>query len=202
LGLKTIATTSDGDKLEAGRWTQDNASKLAMAQRRGQKRQAKRIHRKISRQRQDALHKFSTRMVRQYQQIVVGDVSSLKLAKTKMAKSVLDSGWGMLKNFLDYKSQSAARSFSVVSEKYTSVTCSSCGSLSGPRGVNELIVRSWICSACGDAHDRDVNAAKNILIGSRCRPPCAETSLSARAVASSQASRPRETGKRRRAVAS
>ena len=201
LGLKTIATTSDGEKLEAGRWTAGNAEKLAAAQKRGHKRQAKRIHRKTANQRKDALHKFSTGIVRKYQQIVVGDVSSTALVKTRMAKSVLDSGWGMLKNFLDYKSQSAARSFSVVSEKYTSVTCSSCGSLSGPRGVNELTVRSWICRDCGESHDRDVNAARNILIGSRCRPPCTETSLSAHAVASSRASRPRETGKRRRAVA-
>jgi IS605 OrfB family transposase len=169
LGLKTIATTSDGEKLEAGRWTQGHAVALANAQRRGHKRQAKRIHRKAANQRKDALHKFSRKIVDSYQTIVVGDVSSTKLAKTKMAKSVLDSGWGMLKGFLDYKSQSAARSFSVVNESYTSVTCSSCGSLSGPRGVNELIVRSWICRDCGESHDRDVNAARNILIGSRWR---------------------------------
>jgi transposase len=86
-----------------------------------------------------------------------------------MAKSVLDSGWGMLKNFLDYKSQQAARTFEVVSERNTSVTCSACGALSGPRGVNGLIVRSWVCRDCGELHDRDVNAARNILIGSRCR---------------------------------
>ena len=169
LGLKTIATTSDGEKLEAGRWTQGHAVALANAQRRGHKRQAKRIHRKAANQRKDALHKFSRKIVDSYQTIVVGDVSSTKLAKTKMAKSVLDSGWAMLKGFLDYKSQSAARSFSVVNESYTSVTCSSCGSLSGPRGVNELIVRSWICRDCGESHDRDVNAARNILIGSRWR---------------------------------
>jgi putative transposase len=168
LGLKTIATTSDGEKLEAGKWTARFADKLAMAQRRGHKRQAKRIHRKIANCRKDALHQFSRKMVDQYQNIVVGDVSSLKLAKTKMAKSVLDSGWGMLKTQLQYKGQQAGRSVSVVSEKYTSVTCSSCGCASGPRGVNGLIVRSWICSECGDSHDRDVNAARNILIGSRC----------------------------------
>jgi transposase len=86
-----------------------------------------------------------------------------------MAKSVLDSGWGMVKNMLDYKSQQAARTFQVVNESYTSVACSSCGAISGPRGVNGLIVRSWICSECGDSHDRDVNAARNILIRSRCR---------------------------------
>jgi transposase len=82
---------------------------------------------------------------------------------------VLDSGWGMLKGFLEYKSQQAARTFEVVNERNTSVTCSACGALSGPRGVNGLIVRSWVCRDCGESHDRDVNAARNILIGSRLR---------------------------------
>jgi IS605 OrfB family transposase len=100
------------------------AAKLASAQRRGHKRQAKRIHRKAARCRADALHKFSRSIVDQYQKIVVGDVSSRKLVKTRMAKSVLDSGWGMLKGFLEYKSQQAARSFEVVNEANTSVTCS------------------------------------------------------------------------------
>jgi putative transposase len=170
LGLKEIAATSDGrHRLEAGRWTRRFAGKLASAQRRGHKRQAKRIHRKAARCRADALHKFSRKIVDQYQNIAVGDVSSLKLVKTRMAKSVLDSGWGVLKNFLEYKSQQAARGFEVVSERNTSVTCSACGALSGPRGVNGLIVRSWVCRHCGEWHDRDVNAARNILIGSRYR---------------------------------
>jgi putative transposase len=169
LGLKDIAVTSDGQRLAAGRWTQGHAEQLASAQRRGHKRQAKRIHRKAARCRADVLHKFSRRMVNRYQNIIVGDVSSLQLVKTRMAKSVLDSGWGLLKNFLEYKSQQAARTFEVVSERNTSVTCSACGAVSGPRGVNGLIVRSWVCSDCGESHDRDVNAARNILIGSRCR---------------------------------
>jgi putative transposase len=168
LGLKDIAVTSEGERLEAGRWTQAFAGQLARAQRRGHKRQAKRLHRKAARCRADALHKCSRRMVDQYQNIVVGDVSSLKLAKTRLAKSVLDAGWGMLKAQLQYKGPAAGRSVQVVSEKYTSVTCSSCGSFSGPRGLNGLIVRSRICRECGDSHDRDVNAARNILIGSRC----------------------------------
>jgi putative transposase len=122
LGLKDIAATSDAERLNAGRWTRRFAQKLACAQRRGHKRQAKRIHRKAARCRADALHKFSTRIVERYQNIVVGDVSSLKLVRTRMAKSVLDSGWGMLKGFLEYKSQQAARGFEVVSERNTSVT--------------------------------------------------------------------------------
>jgi len=169
LGLKDIAVTSDGERLEAGRWTQGLADQLARAQRRGHQRQAKRIHRKTARQRADALHKFSRKMVDQYQYIVVGDVSSSKLVKTRMAKAVLDSGWGMLRQMLLYKGEYAGRSVKVVSESHTSVACSSCGCPSGPRGVNGLIVRSWVCSECGDSHGRDVNAARNILAGLRCR---------------------------------
>ncbi len=151
LGLKDIAVTSDGGRLAAARWTFRFAHKLASAQRRGHKRQAKRIHRKAARCRADALHKFSRTIVDRYQNIVVGGVSSSKLVQTRMAKSVLDSGWGMLKGFLEYKSQQAARGFEVVSERNTSVTCSSCGALSGPRGVNGLTVRSWVCGDCGES---------------------------------------------------
>jgi putative transposase len=169
LGIKSIAVTSDGERLEGGHWTRRYAAKLASAQRRGHQRQAKRIHRKVARCRADALHKFSRQMVDKYQHIVVGDVSTLKLVRTRMAKSVLDSGWGTLKRLLAYKCEHAARSFEVTSERNTSVTCSACAALSGPRGVNGLIVRSWVCRDCGESHDRDVNAARNILIGSRCR---------------------------------
>lgn len=177
LGLKSIATTSDGDTLEAGRWTNAYADRLSMAQRRGHKRQAKLIHRKAARCRVDALHKFSRKIVDSYQNIVVGDVSSVKLVKTRMAKSVLDSGWGKLKTQLQYKGQQAGRSVSVVSEKYTTRACSSCGALTGPTGLAMLVVRQWACDACGEAHDRDVNAARNILLlGLGDRPPCAGTS--------------------------
>jgi putative transposase len=176
LGLKDIAVTSDGDRLPAGRWTKLYAGKLASAQRRGHKRQAKRIHRKIARCRADALHKFSRKIVSQYQKIVVGDVSSLKLVKTQMAKSVLDSGWGMLRGFLQYKSQQAGRTFEVTSERNTTVTCFPCRALTGPRGINGLIVRFWVCSNCGELHDRDVNSARNTRIGPRIGPPCGNES--------------------------
>src|SRR3984957_10004502 len=194
LGLKDIAVTSNAERLNAGRWTQSFALKLASAQRQGHKRQAKRIHRKAARCRADALHKFSTSIVERYQNIVVGDVSSLKLARTRMAKSVLDSGWGMLKGFLEYKSQQAARGFEVVSERNTSVTCSTCGSPTGPRGVNGLIVRFWVCSDCGESHDRDVNAARNILIGSRCRTSVSGNESSSWLIKPSRAYRVREAG--------
>jgi putative transposase len=195
LGLKSIATTSDGEVLEAGRWAQLSAEKLAMAQRRGHKRQAKRIHRKIARQRQDVLHKFSRKIVDRYQMIFVGDVSSSKLAKTKMAKSVLDAGWGMLKRQLAYKSEHAGRGFQVVNERNTTRACSSCGALTGPTGMDMLVVRAWRCGACQTSHNRDVNAARNIRhLGSRCGPPCGNESLPHKR-ASSTAHRRRETGK-------
>jgi putative transposase len=194
LGLKGIAVTSDGDHLPAGRWTKLYAGKLASAQRRGHKRQAKRIHRKAARCRADALHKLSRRIVSQYQKIVVGDVSSLKLVRTRMAKSVLDSGWGMLRGFLQYKSQQAGRTFEITSERNTTVTCSACGALSGPRGVNGLIVRIWVCSNCGELRDRDVNAARNILIGSRYRTSARGNESSYGLIPPSNVYRVREAG--------
>jgi IS605 OrfB family transposase len=195
LGLKTIATTSDGDRLEAGRWTHAYADKLARTQRHGHKKQAKRIYRKVAPCRADALHKFSRSLVDRYQTIVVGDVSSLKLVQTRMAKSVLDSGWGMLKTQLQYKGQQAGRSVQVVSESYSTRTCSSCGAITGPKGLDRLVVRLWVCGACGDTHDRDMNAARNILAGSRCGLPCAGTSLSSSLVPSGRRpKRRRETG--------
>ncbi len=129
LGLKTIAATSDGDKLEAGRWTRSYATKLALAQRHGHKNQAKRIHRKAARCRADALHKFSRKMIDRYQYIVIGDGSLLQLAKRRMAKSALDSGCRMLKTQLQYKGQQAGRSVQVVNESSTRV-CGNCGALS------------------------------------------------------------------------
>jgi putative transposase len=169
LGLKTIAATSEGETLDAGRWTQRYAHRLASVQRRGHKHQAKRLHRTIARCRADALHKFSRRIIDRYQTIVVGDVSSTQLVKTRMAKSVLDSGWGMLRQMLRYKGEHAGRSVEIVQERFTTRACSSCGCLTGPSGPRALVVRRWCCAGCGAAHDRDVNAARNILARSRCR---------------------------------
>jgi IS605 OrfB family transposase len=163
LGLKDTAVTTDNERLAAGRHFRLAEPKIAAAQRRGHKRQAKRIHRKAQRQRGDALHKFSRTIVSKYQKIVIGNVSSLGLGKTRMAKSVYDAGWGILKTQLHYKGQQAGRSIQVVNESYTSRTCSGCGCLSGPTGLDMLDVRHWTCADCGESHDRDVNAARNIL---------------------------------------
>ena len=164
LGLKECATTSTGEKL-VGRWYRENEQRLAKAQRARKKKRVKAIHAKIKNQRKDALHKFSTALVQKNAAIFVGDVSSQKLVKTKMAKSTLDAGWAMFKTALEYKCRQAGVVFEVVNEAYTTQTCSSCGAMpeTRPRGIAGLGIREWTCSDCGAVHDRDVNAAKNIL---------------------------------------
>ena len=193
LGLKDVAVTSDGERLEAARWTERYAYRLAQAQRRAHRQAARRIHRKAARCRADALHKFSRSVVERYQRIVVGDVSSPKLARTRMAKAVLDAGWGQLRTQLLYKGQQAGRSVEVVSERFTTRACSQCGAHSGPQGLRQLVVREWTCADCGTAHDRDVNAAKNIL-ASRCGRPCARTSHRSQTARRAGHPRPRKTG--------
>jgi len=127
--------------------------------------------RTAARRGKDALHKFSRRIVNVvYQTIVVGDVSSLKLVKSRMAKSMLDAGWGMLKTYLQYKGQQAGRCVLIVNERNTPRTCSSCKALTGPSGLDMLDVRTWIRRKCGVTHDRDVNAARNILSAGRYPP--------------------------------
>jgi putative transposase len=170
LGLNDAVATSDGDKLEAGLFYRHIQQKISQSQRRGHKRQAKRLQRTAARRRKDALHKFSRKIVDRYQTILIGDVSSLQPAKTRMAKSVLNAGWGMLKTQLQYKGQQAGRSVRIVNESYTTRVCSNCKGQTGPPGLDMLAVRVWVCSECGDIHDRDVNAARNILSAGRCPP--------------------------------
>lgn len=172
LGLKTVATCSDGTTLENGRFYRDLEPALAVIQRAGKKARVKAIHAKIANRRKDALHKFSRNLVDRCGLIVVGDVSSQKLVKTKMAKSVLDAGWGMLKTMLEYKCDHAGIVFREVDERYTTQTCSNCGTLpdSRPRGIAGLGIREWTCCECGVTHDRDVNAARNILALGHERP--------------------------------
>ena len=165
LGLKTAATCSDGTVLERRRITDEFAKKLATSQRANKKKRIKAIHAKIKNSRNDAIHKFTTAMVENFGAIFVGDVSSKKLVKTKMAKSILDTGWGMLKTQLEYKAIARSVVFAEVNEKYTTQACSGCGCISSnsPKGRAGLAIREWACAGCGTLHDRDINAAMNIL---------------------------------------
>ena len=165
LGLKDTATCSDGVKLERKAHYRALEAKLGIAQRAHKQGMVKTIHARIKHQRKDELHKFSTQLAKQYGAIFVGDVSSSKLAKTKMAKSVLDAGWFMLKTQLKYKSMGMSVVFEEVNERNTTRMCSQCLAIpsTSPKGMGALEIRKWTCAECGTLHDRDVNAAKNIL---------------------------------------
>lgn len=164
LGCKDAATLSSGEKL-SGHWYRQEEKRLAVAQRARKKQRVKAIHAKIANRRKDQMHKFSRKLVDNNAAIFVGNVNALAIAKTRLGKSSLDAGWGMLKTMLKYKSAHAGICFEEISEKHTSQTCSCCGARpdSRPKGIAGLGIREWTCDACGAHHDRDVNAARNIL---------------------------------------
>lgn len=170
LGLKDFATLSNGRKIEAQRTYRKLESKLATAQRARKKQRVKAIHAKIKNTRRDFHHKLSTALVKDHAAIFVGNVNAKGLAQTKLAKSVLDAGWSAFRTMLKYKCQQAGVWFEEVNEAYTTQTCSCCGSRdSSPKGRAGLGIREWTCVQCGTLHDRDVNAAKNILAAGHCR---------------------------------
>jgi putative transposase len=175
LGLKDLATLSDGSKIEMPAFYRAHEARLALAQQRGQTRRATALHAKTKNCRKHFLHVNSTRIVREHARVIVGDVSASKLANTRMAKSVLDAGWSVCRTMLQYKCLGAGASFEVVSERLSTQTCSECGSIGGPKGIAGLRMRHWTCSQCDALHDRDVNAARNLLFaGAERRPPAVE----------------------------
>ena len=165
LGLKSFAVLSTGEAIDNPRHFRALEEKLGKAQRARKRRQAASIHARIKNARHDFLHKLSTRLVREFDYIAVGNVSASKLAKTKMAKSVHDASWSSFRTQLAYKAVKHGAWFEEVNESFTTQTCSSCGTLpdSRPRGIAGLGIREWVCSDCGGVHDRDTNAALNIL---------------------------------------
>ena len=163
LGLKTLAVCTDGTSVPALKHYRRYEAQLAVAQRAGNKRRVKAIHAKIANARRHHLHEQSTRIARENELIVVGNVSAAKLAKTRMAKSVLDAGWSTFRSMLEYKARRHRARYVEADERNTSRTCSGCGAVGGPKGIAGLGIRHWQCSGCGSSHDRDVNAAWNIL---------------------------------------
>ena len=163
LGLREVAVTSDGEKLEEGQWAREEERKIAQAQRARKKKRVKALHAKVKNRRRDALHKFSKKLVKKNAAIFVGNVSSGNLTKTKMAKSVSDAGWYTFKTMLKYKSQQAGVWYEEVNEAYSTQVCSDCGAMpeQRPKGIACLGMSEWVCD-CGSVHDRNVNAAKNI----------------------------------------
>jgi IS605 OrfB family transposase len=171
LGLKNFAALSTGEKIENPRPLRQLSNKLATAQRAGKKRQAVNIHSRIVHARRDFHHKLSTRIVQEFDYIAVGNVHAAGLAKTRMAKSVLDAGWSSFRAMLRYKATAHGAKYAEVNEWLSTRVCSSCAGETGPKGLADLGIRSWMCSGCGVLHDRDVNSALNILFRSGHRTP-------------------------------
>lgn len=177
LGLTTLATCSDGRKIPALQHYRRHQRALAVAQRARNKHRVKAIAARIANQRRHHLHEQSTALARNNQLIVVGNVNAKALARTRMAKSVLDASWSAFRAMLRYKLAIRRGVYVEADERWTSQTCSSCGAIpaSSPKGMGALGVRHWVCSGCGVSHDRDVNAALNILrVGLERQPLVAE----------------------------
>jgi len=170
LGLKDFAAFSNGEKIEAPRIFRKSEEKIAKAQRANKKRLVISLHTKIKNQRKDFQHKLSNRIVREFDHIAIGDVSSSRLVKTNMAKSVYDAGWSQFRQMLAYKSVREGANYIEVSEYFTTQTCAVCGCIAGPKGQAGLNKREWVCE-CGSVNDRDQNSALLILLRSGHRTP-------------------------------
>ena len=174
LGITDFAVTSDGQKIKNPRRLARRERGLARYQRRlarcqkgsanRHKARAKvaRAHRKVRASRADFLHRTSTRLVRDHDVIVIEDLNVSGMVRNRpLAKAISDCGWGEFRRQLEYKAARAGRRLIVINRFYpSSKTCSACG-----HQLTELSlsIRAWHCPSCGTRHDRDVNAAKNIL---------------------------------------
>src|ERR1700751_1057134 len=178
LGLKSLATLSTGEKIEAPRTYRLYEEKLIIAQRARKTERVRALHDKIANVRKDHLHKLSTRLVREHGALYVGDVSSSQLGRTRMAKSVYDASWSTFRGMLRYKASRHGVKYAEVDEACSTQICSTCGDFppTRPKGIADLGIREWVCSSCGASHDRDVNAAKNILATGLSAQPLAEGS--------------------------
>lgn len=176
LGLTHFAVTSDGTKVAAPRFLRRAARKLKRLQRALSRKQKGSANRnkarvKVARQhahvadtRRDWHHKLSTQLIRENQAIYVENLAINGLARTRLAKSVHDAGWSQFLTLLEYKAQRYGRTFAKVDRWFPSTRmCNTCGAIGEKKPLH---VRAWTC-VCGTTHDRDINAAMNILAEGR-----------------------------------
>lgn len=178
LGVKTLATLSDGTKIENPKYFHKSEQRLARLQRRlsrkpkdSKRREKARIavarqHEKVANQRADYIHKLTTQLVRDYDVIAIEDLKVQEMeraAKYRRLRKVMgDTALYEVSRQLEYKATWYGKNVVKVGEDYaSSQLCSVCGYRND--GTKDFSVRKWICQQCGTAHDRDINAAKNIL---------------------------------------
>jgi putative transposase len=182
-GLDHLLTLSTGEKVANPRHERRDRARLALAQRRLAKkakgdgtnrakarRKVAKIHARITDRRRDHLHKITTRLVRENQTLVIEDLTVRNMVKNhSLARAISDAAWHQMRTMLEYKAAWYGRNLVVVDRWFpSSKLCSACGTLQGKMPLN---VRTWTC-ACGTTHDRDVNAAKNLLAAGRAVTAC------------------------------
>jgi len=174
LGVHDFAVTSEGDRVANPRHLERRARNLARYQRRlarcqkGSANRAKakakvaRAHRKVRDARRDFLHRTTTRLVRDYDLIAIEDLAVSNMVRNRrLARAISDCGWGEFRRQLEYKCQRVGRQLVVIDRWYpSSKKCSACGYVLAELPLN---VRTWRCPSCRVLHDRDLNAAKDIL---------------------------------------
>ncbi|MFF2848898.1 RNA-guided endonuclease InsQ/TnpB family protein [Streptomyces sp. NPDC058001] len=173
-GLDHLVTLSTGEKIANPRHERRDRARLAVAQRalsrkaKGNganrakaRRKVAKIHARIADRRRDGLHKLTTRLVRENQTLVIEDLTVRNMVKNRsLARAISDAAWRELRSMLEYKCAWYGRNLVVVDRWFpSSKLCSTCGALADKM---PLSVRTWTC-ACGAFHDRDVNAAQNLL---------------------------------------
>ncbi|MFC9506387.1 RNA-guided endonuclease InsQ/TnpB family protein [Streptomyces sp. NPDC057002] len=174
VGLDHLLTLSTGEKIANLRHERRDRARLAKAQRElsrkaaGSNNRAKarrkvaKVHARIADRRRDHLHKLTTRLVRENQTIVIEDLTVRTMVKNRsLARAISDAAWAEFRSLLEYKAAWYGREVIAVDRFFpSSRLCSACGALARSMPLH---VRTWTCDGCGTTHDRDANAAKNLL---------------------------------------